>query len=190
MYKRCITAQSAQRQRELEIGLLNIMTTHRYEDITISSFCQQMDIPRKSFYRYFSNKDGALYALIDHTLLEFTGDFLDAAADKTESMYLTMEEYFLFWFSQRKLLDVLSHNGLSGFLIQRLISIATSEDNYADRIAPHLNRRIKDYNIIFRVSGLMSLVIQWHKNNFREDAKEMAVIATKLLTEPINIARS
>ena len=35
MYKRCITEQSARRQRELEQGLLEVMATRRYEDITI-----------------------------------------------------------------------------------------------------------------------------------------------------------
>lgn len=33
MYKRCITEQSARRQRELEQGLLEVMATRRYEDI-------------------------------------------------------------------------------------------------------------------------------------------------------------
>ena len=71
MYKLCKTEQSAQRQRQLEEGLLAAMKTKRYEEITISDLCEQMDIPRKSFYRYFSSKDGALHALIDHTLLDF-----------------------------------------------------------------------------------------------------------------------
>ena len=71
MYKLCKTEQSAQRQRELERGLLNAMSTHQYEEISVSDLCDQMEIPRKSFYRYFSSKDGALHALIDHTLLEF-----------------------------------------------------------------------------------------------------------------------
>ena len=71
MYKLCKTEQSAQRQRQLEEGLLAAMKTKRYEEITISDLCEQMDIPRKSFYRYFSSKDGALHALNDHTLLDF-----------------------------------------------------------------------------------------------------------------------
>ena len=79
MYKLCKTEQSAQRQRQLEEGLLAAMRTKRYEEITISDLCDQMGIPRKSFYRYFSGKDGALHALIDHALLDyesFTAEFL------------------------------------------------------------------------------------------------------------------
>ena len=71
MYKLCKTEQSAARQRQLEQGLLQIMQTQQYEDISISDLCDRLGIPRKSFYRYFSSKDGALMALIDHTLMEF-----------------------------------------------------------------------------------------------------------------------
>ena len=71
MYKMCKTEQSARRQRELELGLLEAMKTQRYEDISISELCGTLGIPRKTFYRYFDSKDGALYGMIDHTLLDY-----------------------------------------------------------------------------------------------------------------------
>ena len=71
MYKICATQASKQRQRELEAGLMNIMLHHQYENISVSDLCENMGIPRKAFYRYFSSKEGALYALIDHSLLDF-----------------------------------------------------------------------------------------------------------------------
>ena len=73
MYKLCKTEQSATRQKMLELGLLNCMLTRHYEEISVSDLCTAMDIPRKSFYRYFSGKDGALHALIDHTLMGYEG---------------------------------------------------------------------------------------------------------------------
>jgi AcrR family transcriptional regulator len=30
-----------------------------------------LQIPRKAFYRYFSDKDGALQSLMDHALMDF-----------------------------------------------------------------------------------------------------------------------
>ena len=71
MYKLCKTEQSAARQKELEQGLLAAMSVQNYEEITISDLCKKMNIPRKSFYRYFTSKEGALHALLDHTILEF-----------------------------------------------------------------------------------------------------------------------
>ena len=70
MYKACKTEQSAARQRELEQGLLAAMISHPFDEISISDLCTQIGIPRKSFYRYFSSKEGALHALLDHTLME------------------------------------------------------------------------------------------------------------------------
>ena len=71
MYKLCKTEQSAQRQRQLEDGLLQVMSTVHYDEISVSDLCDRMNVPRKSFYRYFSGKDGALQALIDHTLMRY-----------------------------------------------------------------------------------------------------------------------
>ena len=51
MYKLCKTEQSARRQRELEEGLLSAMKLWRYDEITISDLCEQMEIPRKAIYR-------------------------------------------------------------------------------------------------------------------------------------------
>ena len=71
MYKLCKTEQSAKRQKLLEKGLLEAMHSQCYEDISVSDLCQKMGISRKSFYRYFSGKEGALEALLEHTLMEF-----------------------------------------------------------------------------------------------------------------------
>ncbi|MBR4410014.1 MAG: TetR/AcrR family transcriptional regulator, partial [Firmicutes bacterium] len=57
MYKTCVTQPAKQRQRELENGLLQIMLHHDYEAISVSDLCDTLQIPRKSFYRYFTNKD-------------------------------------------------------------------------------------------------------------------------------------
>ena len=65
---------------ELENGLLKYMLHHDYESINVSDFCDALAIPRKSFYRYFTNKDGALYALVDHTLMDFTKEFFTGEA--------------------------------------------------------------------------------------------------------------
>ena len=71
MYKQCRTEQSSNRQRILEQGLLDAMIQQHYDSISVSDLCSRMGIPRKSFYRYFSGKEGALHALIDHALLDY-----------------------------------------------------------------------------------------------------------------------
>lgn len=182
MYKRCVTEQSAKRQRELEAGLLEAMKTHQYEDITISELCDVMNVPRKSFYRYFSSKEGALFALIDHTLMDFIANFVGGGVHET---YDTMAKFFSFWQNHKPLLDSLSRSGLSGILIQRSITIATMDDIVTKSFFPTFSKNLRSHGLVFFVSGLMSLVIGWHNSGFDATPNEMADVASRIITQPM-----
>ena len=71
MYKLCKTEQSAKRQRDIENCLLELLSTRRYEDVTITEICEKMNMPRKSFYRYFDGKEGVMQSLIQHTMMDY-----------------------------------------------------------------------------------------------------------------------
>lgn len=180
MYKLCKTEQSARRQRELENGLLNTMLIKNYDDISISDLCDQLEIPRKSFYRYFSSKDGAFHALLDHTLQECT--ILTPAEDNPQ---LFFEQYFQFWLSKKSLLDALEHSGLTGQLVDRTISGALQNQTFSN----HLLRKFPDsnrhYAAFFLITGLMSTMLQWHHNGCLETPREMAQTVCRLLTDPL-----
>ena len=185
MYKLCKTEQSARRQRELEQGLLAAMSTHHYEEITVSDLCEQMNIPRKSFYRYFSSKDGALHALIDHTLLEFEG-FSSVDANAVRRTYqIDLERFFRFWKERKNLLDALARSGISGTLVLRSIDHALSDVGMPVRFLSHQERITREHATMFGVCGLMSMVLNWHLNGFALSESQMAAIAVELLTKPL-----
>ena len=96
MYKLCKTEQSARRQRELEQGLLNAMCTHRYEEISVSDLCDQMGVPRKSFYRYFDGKDGAMQSLLYHNITDFHSFSMFIEKKDKRTLQGEFEEFFLF----------------------------------------------------------------------------------------------
>jgi AcrR family transcriptional regulator len=181
MYKLCKTEQSAQRQRLLEEGLLAAMLTQPYEDISISDLCDRMEIPRKSFYRYFTGKDGALQALLDHRLMEYQ---IWSQSRENLGSLLDLCCFFDFWRSQKPLLDALAKSGLSGLLVQRAISKSTEErfpvfDERSD------SRHYQEHVISFVVCGLMSMVIQWHHDGYRQSVKEMAGMTHRILSAPL-----
>ena len=122
MYKICHTEQSYKRQRAIENGLLELMLKHRYEDITISDLCQYLNIPRKTFYRYFSGKDGALYGMLDHMMMDFQLTEFHPTADPGD-----LGRYFQFWYNNRLLLTALARSNLNGILIERATSFALQE---------------------------------------------------------------
>ena len=185
MYKLCKTEQSAQRQRSLEEGLLAAMKTKRYEEITISDLCSQMGIPRKSFYRYFSSKDGALYALIDHTLLDFEQQTGILTGDALGNVAWDLRHFFAFWQERRQLLDALERSGLSGVLVQRAISQAQNEYTMPRYQTNPEIRRIQSHAITFCICGIMSMVTRWHRSGYAESPAELSQIAATLLTRPL-----
>lgn len=182
MYKLCKTEQSAYRQRQVEQGLLQLMLTRRYEEISVSDLCEHLQIPRKSFYRYFSSKDGALYALLDHTMLEF----YEGEYQKHDgiSHLGDLGQYFVFWYDHRKLMDALERSNISGILVERAMTLALKE-----RLMPgylrSLDPKIQEVAMSFSICGLLSMVIQWHKQGYSVSAEEMTKIATTLLTRPL-----
>ena len=180
MYKLCKTEQSSARQRELEIGLLQVMKQQRYEDITVSDLCARLNIPRKAFYRYFSGKDGALFALLDHTMLEFSFSQLASGGGALEDL----ERFFDFWYARKDLLDVLYKSNLSGILVERATALAIRE-----RMMPQsflsLEADTRSVALSFAVCGIMCMVIQWHQMGFLQTPKEMTALSRLLLTRPL-----
>lgn len=185
MYKLCKTEQSAARQRQLELELLKAMSVRRYEEITVSDLCEQIGIPRKSFYRYFSGKEGALHALIDHTLLEFETQLYPGSARQLRSFQQGLERFFRYWLEQKPLLDALFRSNLSGVLIERAIEAAVEDTNTTNRfLAPEL-QDLRSHATMFGVCGLMSVVITWHQQGYVKEPAYMAKLAARLLTRPL-----
>ena len=185
MYKVCKTEQSAARQRELEEGLLTLMLTRHYDEISVSDLCMQMNIPRKSFYRYFSGKDGALHALIDHTLLEFEGFQISEKTSENQNYPIDLDRFFRFWLLQKPLLDALEHSGISGMLVTRSIDHALEDMGIQKRYLLQEDQLIRHHATMFGVCGLMSMVLDWHHSGYEMSARQMAQIAAQLLTRPL-----
>lgn len=184
MYKQCRTEQSAARQRVLMEGFLEAMLQQHYDELTVSSLCEQMQIPRKSFYRYFSSKEGALHALIDHALLDFES-FTSASAKGTVSVQEEMELLFAYWLHKKRLLDALAKSGLSGVLVNRAIGHSVFETMRSRRFLPVEEQQAQEYITLFAVSGFMSMVIQWHHDGYPQTVQQMAQIAIRLVSRPM-----
>lgn len=184
MYKQCETEQSAARQRQMEQGLLEMMGQKRYEDISVSDLCAFLGVPRKTFYRYFSSKDGALFSLIDHVFSGFQ-IFMDPAASPGQGNQLAeMEAVFAFWKENERLLSALEKSGLSGILVERAIRYSQSMPTFPSFLTMD-EKEQREYTMHFAVCGLMSIVIQWHIDGYPQSPGHMAKIALRLLGKPL-----
>lgn len=185
MYKLCKTEQSANRQRRLEEGLLEAMCSCQYEEISISELCQRMGIPRKSFYRYFSGKDGALHALIDHTLMRYDSRDIFYSTQVHLAARQELENYFRFWREQKPLLDALARSKLSGVLLERTIQYALTEAGFRKSTSLMGALGAREYTVVFAISGLMTMVVQWHHCGYNVPVEQLAAMAAQVLTKPL-----
>ena len=185
MYKLCKTEQSAFRQRQLEQQLLQMMNAVRYEDITISDFCLRAGIPRKAFYRYFSGKDGALHALIDHTLLECESLSVSEKPYPRDLYQKELSGFFQFWKQQKPLLDALTTSGISGVLVTRTIDYVLADSQPAWQHLSPDERKLRECGTTFAVCGIMAIVLNWYQSGYQASADRMARITEELLTQPV-----
>ncbi len=182
MYKLCKTEQSALRQRQLELGLQALMLQHRYEDISVSDLCDHLQVPRKSFYRYFSSKEGALFALLDHTLIAFYDEGFHS--DSRGTQLGDLDQFFVFWYTHRDLLTALQYSQLSGLLVERATVLVEREKLIPSRLL-NLPAHAQSIAMSFAVCGLLSMVLQWHRQGFLISPGEMTRIAKDMLTQPL-----
>jgi len=184
MYKQCRTEQSAARQRQLEQGLLQVMLKRQYDEISVSDLCEEIGVPRKAFYRYFSGKDGALYSMIDRALMDFEIHSTSTEMYEPETPMDYMKHVFVYWTEHQNLLDALKKSNLSGMLIQRALDFSQNIDAIP-RFMLIRDKRLREYGTMFMVCGLMTMIVQWHNDGFSKSITEMAELTMQLLTKPL-----
>lgn len=171
MYKICHTEESSRRQRQLEAGLLQAMRNQPYEKIALTSLCRELEIPRKTFYRYFPAKDDCLLALIDHTLSDCNEIALKGWNGSSSLDRDAQLRFFTYWKERRAFLDAIWDNGFAYLLLERTTIIVNrmKESGPPESFA----REQVEY---FIAHGLMSTVLRWHHHGFQSSPEEMAEV--------------
>ena len=191
MYKLCKTEGSSKRQREIEAILLDLMKNKKYEDISVTEICEKANMPRKSFYRYFDGKDGAMQSLLYHTLSDL-GTLHISWNDVNKKISEEFEELFAFWKSKKDLLDAFEKSGLIGLLIESVNAYAMNE---FDDVKQYMSDSESSENIIayqFVICGIMTMMINWYRSGFAESIPNLSRTATKIITKPLfeNLTRT
>ena len=192
MYKLCKTEQSANRQREIENCLVDILRTKHYEDITITEICQKMNMPRKSFYRYFDGKEGVIQSLINHLMMDYNTAHIDVNNKNNITIKGEFEVFFSFWKDKKEILSILDRSGILGRLIETATGFAMNEYDYVRNYLIDSDDEEKLVAYRFVVSGLMTMMISWYRGGFKESVETMSRATVKIITRPLfeNLSRS
>lgn len=184
MYLNCTTEDSAQRQRQFELLLLEKMAVRPYCQITVGQLCNEIGISRSAFYRYFDSKDDVLYALIDHTLLNYYQTQLDHPPT-IESYREQIEPFLQYWCNQKPLLDALQKNGLDGTLLERCMN-HTMQRHFDETHYPLMETGEGRYQVMmFAINGVFSLILDWHHKSYSQSISEMTDILERIMLKPL-----
>lgn len=181
MYKICKTSQSIKRQREIEEVLFNIMKKKDYDCITVTEICTELNMPRKAFYRYFDGKDDVLHALIDHTMMTYKG----FSNNENWNIKKELEIFFIFWYDNRDLLDVLEKNKLIMKLFECAANFPIKDMISMSKYLPHDNEWAKNKIFKFAIFGLLFEAVNWYREGFKTNISDISDIAFRILSQPL-----
>ena len=186
MFKNCKTKQSIARQKQIENCFLQMLKLRFYEDITVSEICDELNMPRKAFYRYFSCKEGLLQALIKHNLESYQ-DYYKSFNVSSRTIKGELSYYFGFWKTEpiKTMLDVLDKNSLLGHLFKFSREMSSSSFINMEKFFPSETPWHREQILNFTIQGLQSLMLDWYYSGFEKSTDEMAKVACIMLQEPL-----
>lgn len=179
MYVQCRTEKSALQQRKFEECMMDLMLQQPYDSISISQLCRDAGLSRKTFYRLFENKSDVIYAMVDHTIMD--SEFYQADESVGPG---GMHHFFGYWRTQKKFLDVLAKNNISSLLSQRAIVHILRESPDIMHSFGTEPSEVGRETMLFFVSGLFALLLDWHHRDFERSIDEMSALVMRLLTSP------
>lgn len=176
-YLSCKTEKTREQQRKLERALLESMKECLLEEITIVELCKKAGITRRIFYRLYANKQGALIGLIDHVI----GDFV-----KSQECFDRIRLVAVLGFikEQSELFECVIKNGLSELYQERLLCYVMENEHLKMKLG-FQDKYDGNSVLLFNLSGMMGLLIQWHRNGYDKTISEMADLVVRLLAKPI-----
>lgn len=177
MYRRCTLEKAVQMQIKYEECLIGLMKEKPYTEITINEICEKMGTSRKSFYHFFRNKQGCLYALIDRLFYEF--EHYELPADVELKGYpLRLIRQMLYQLECKDVMDVLIRNNLFGMLDERLV-LLIKENAESSGVTPD---SYEEDSIVFYLCGVMGIRYNWHLSGYRRSIYEVAESISRLAT--------
>lgn len=166
------------KEAQIIAGLFEAMKVDDFSLITVTQIAQEAEIGRKTFYRYFKNKEEVLERSVELLFLEY------AAFEKNyfASDYETLIYYhFAFWRKYSKQLKILYQNDLM-FYVFRQYQKHVPQLNAAYIRQEKLSPNVAKYANAFTTGIFWSILYTWVEHGARETPTELAKICSDFLS--------
>ena len=166
-------------RRLLREALIDLITAHGYERVTIRDITQQAQVGYKTFFRHYESKDALLQTIIDDIIGGFQQALLaPTVPNAPERNTLTAVRYTK---AHADLLRVILPSVASELFLTPIMDLALKEGKlfFADSDVP-------DELVAHHFASSMISLLQWWLENDRPySIEEMAEYINRLLIRPI-----
>ncbi len=163
-------------------ALLSVMERYDLSLITVTQIAQEAEIGRKTFYRYFKNKESVLEESIKVLFLEYSSFQENYYSPKYE---ILIYNHFLFWEKHLAFLNILYRNDLMLFIFKQY-QIYVPQLNHAYLTNKSFNPVTSIYANAFTIGIFWSMLYTWIESGAKETPKELARIWSELYKNRVN----
>ncbi|MGH4038251.1 MAG: TetR/AcrR family transcriptional regulator [Sphaerochaeta sp.] len=162
-------------------ALLKLLKEFPFDVLTITEICQEADVSRVTFYRYFDNKEAILLKYI-----KILGtDYLAKLQENENITYeLVIHSYFSYWLKEKEFLIILKNNNLENLILEEH-SIIEKHLNSIENLNPNFTQNSYSnleilYVRAYTFSGLWRILFLWLSRDFNESVDIMTEILLKI----------
>lgn len=180
MYTFCNTPRTMKVQHEYIKHLYLLMEQRSYHQISIQDICDSVNGSRRSFYRYFRNKEGCLHALLDMIITRYYYTELTEGIAR-DGYPKEVLSYLHYHQERRKFYDILLRDDLFPLYVDRIVECARTNGVYALRWFGIPEGAYSDDALVFYLHGIMALIRQWHTSGYERSIYEMADMLRQII---------
>ena len=175
----------------MDEALILLLEKKEYSFITIKEICKKAGVNRSTFYLHYETIDALLSECIEYIGNKINKKFSNKVIDKQvikdsklEDLLLITPEYllpYLEFLRENKAIYKIAYSQPNVFKEQYIVNHL-----HKNIFEPILNRFLvpkneQKYMMSFYLSGMGSLMVEWIKNDCKEDIQTIVNIATKCL---------
>jgi AcrR family transcriptional regulator len=161
----------------LQDSLIELLEEKAISKITVKELCEKADINRTTFYTHYANP-GELLATIEGEALIWANERITdllGRSDHKEAIPI-LEEIFTYLIENGDHIKVLmSERGDIGFQ-KKLFELIYAACDFTPPTSRAKDDELREYYLVFAVSGSVGLIQKWLKDGLNKSAKEMAEI--------------
>ncbi len=189
---KCIELEKNKTKKIMLNAFLELLNKKQYHDITIGKIADDAGVGRRTFYRYFLDKESMVLYVIDLMMDRFAQMLIGNVGKSNkgkEGIKDIARIYFLFWEEYIEELRLLHRAGLSHYIGDNL-------EQYIFQVAKksnHLSRELSQdqimtyyekykYAFAYRLAGYWRVTLLWCEEQPRKTPDEMSVILSDIMT--------